>query len=146
MGEEAEDTHQPQGVVIFIRHQDRYLFIQRAEGLSLAGEWCPVSGAMEPGERQEDTIRREAMEEVAQPVRPLLRLGESPSRDGRWRLHWWLTEADEPLARIHSPREVADLGWLTLAQIRSLPDRSEIFLEMLQRVVAHRAPRLRGEE
>jgi len=136
MAEQAVDAR-PQGVVIFIRHQERYLFIQRAEGLSLAGLWCPVSGAMEPGERQEDTIQREAMEEVAQPVRPLLRLGESPSRDGRWRLHWWLTEADEPLARIHSPREVADLRWLTLAQIRALPDRSTIFLEMLQRVAAH---------
>lgn len=124
----------PEGVVIFIRHRDRYLFILRAEGQSLAGLWCPVSGAMEPGERQEDTAVREAMEEVAQPVRPLVRLGESPSRDGRWRLHWWLCEADDALARIHSPREVADLRWLTLAEIRALPDRSSVFLEMLGRV------------
>ena len=103
----------------------------------MAGLWCPVSGAMEPGECQEDTIRREAMEEVAQPVRPLLRLGESPSRDGRWRLHWWLAEADAPLARIHSPREVADLDWLTLTEIRALPDRTDVFLGMLQQVTAH---------
>jgi 8-oxo-dGTP diphosphatase len=126
----------PQGVVVFIRHGDRYLFIQRAEGKSLAGLWCPVSGAMEPGEGQEDTAIREAAEEVAQPIRPLARLGESPSRDGRWRLHWWLAEADAPLARIHAPREVAGLRWLTLDECRALPDRSAVFLAMLQRVAA----------
>ena len=125
----------PEGVILFIQHQDRYLFIERAEGQSLAGLWCPVSGAMEPGERQEDTIIREAMEEVGQPVRPIRRLGESPSRDGRWRLHWWLSVADEAVAVIASPREVADLRWLTLDVIRRLPDRSPIFEEMLTRCV-----------
>lgn len=124
----------PEGVVVFIRHGARYLFIQRAEGKSLAGLWCPVSGAMEAGESQADTLVREAMEEVAQPVRPVQRLGESPSRDARWRLHWWLAEADVPCATIASPTEVADLAWLTTDEIRRLPDRSAIFLEMLWRV------------
>mgnify|MGYP005731828129 CR=1 FL=1 len=126
----------PEGVVAFIRHGTRYLFILRAPGKSLAGLWCPVSGAMEPGESQEDTVVREALEEVAQPVRPLGRIGESPSRDDRWRLHWWLAEADEPVAIINSPREVADLRWLTLDEIRRLPDRSAVFLSMLAAVEA----------
>lgn len=127
-------TEKPEGVVVFIRHDDHYLFILRAEGKSLAGLWCPVSGAMEPGERQEETAVREAGEEVAQPIHSLVRLGESPSRDDHWRLHWWLAEASERVATIHSPREVADLRWLTCAEVRALPDRSTIFLEMLARV------------
>lgn len=124
----------PEGVIVFIRHGDRYLFIQRAEGKSLAGLWCPVSGAMEPGESQEATAIREAGEEVAQPIRPLVRLGESPSRDGKWRLHWWLAEASERVAVMNSPREVADLRWLRPDEVRALPDRSAIFLEMWEQV------------
>jgi 8-oxo-dGTP diphosphatase len=127
----------PEGVIVFIRHGAHYLFIERAPGKSLAGLWCPVSGAMEPGECQEDTAIREAGEEVAQPIRPLVRLGESPSRDGHWRLHWWLAEADDQVATIHSPREVAALRWLTLSEIRALPDRSAIFLGMLEQVESH---------
>lgn len=111
---------QPEGVVIVLPRDGRYLFIKRAAGVPLPGRWGPVSGRIEFGEPQEQTVVREAREEVGVEVRPIRKLQEGRSEDGRFLLHYWLAELVSGEPWCASPDEVADLAWLDLEQIRAL--------------------------
>jgi mutator protein MutT len=94
--------------------------IRRAPGVTVAGAWCFVGGAIEPGETQAQAVVREFREEVGGRVRPLEHIWEYDHPDGTLRLHWWRVEVlDEALAP--NPDEVAEVRWCTVAEILALP-------------------------
>jgi 8-oxo-dGTP pyrophosphatase MutT (NUDIX family) len=47
-----------------IELEEKYLFIQRSEETSRAGQWCPPGGGRKPNESQEEACIRETFEEV----------------------------------------------------------------------------------
>jgi 8-oxo-dGTP pyrophosphatase MutT (NUDIX family) len=79
-------------VAILIEKDRRYLFVQRPPGDPFEGYWGPPTGKVEPGENQEQTVTREAMEELGIPVRPLKKVWECITTTGEYILHWWTVQ------------------------------------------------------
>lgn len=140
-GEGAGSPHEAgtarvEGVVVVVRRADRFLVIRRAEGVCAAGAWCFVGGAVEAGESQVQAVEREFREEVGGTARPIRKVWEYESSDGRLRLHWWLADVDaEPLAP--NPAEVQELRWCSIPEIERLPELLESNRRFLREVVAN---------
>ncbi len=121
------------GVVVVVRRGRLLLVIRRATGVAAPGAWCFVGGAREPGESEEGAVVREFREEVGGVVRPLRRIWDYRSPDGRLSLAWWLAELDESSPRLEpNPAEVAELAWLDAREIARLPDLLESNREFLE--------------
>lgn len=113
-------TDRYQVVSLVIRRGDRLLLGKRSLTESAAsGYWCAISGGIEPGESEEQTVVREAEEEIGVKVRPVRKLGELDTRDGRIRLHWWLVEIEtgEPFLKND---EHSELRWVTIDELKLL--------------------------
>lgn len=107
------------GVIIVLQRGERFLVGRRAAHKPAAGYWTQVSGKVEPGEAQPDTVVREAREELGCEVRPLEKLQELPSHNGRYRLHYWRAEihAGEPCI---CNDELTALRWVTVQELRAM--------------------------
>ncbi len=93
--------------------------IRRSAAVRLPGYWTPLSGTIEAGESQEDTLVREVREEVGLEVRPIAKVWECPTDDQSYRLHWWTAQVLggrlEPDAR-----EVEEVRWVTASEFEKL--------------------------
>ncbi len=101
-------------VAVVMRHR-RVLVVKRAPTTRRPGFWTPISGAVEPGERQSAAVVREVAEEVGLSVAPLAKVWECDTDDGTFRLHWWTATVTGGALRLN-PREVSEARWI-------LPDR-----------------------
>lgn len=117
----------PDAVVAVVTHRNRVLVVRRGPAVRRPGYWTPVSGAVEPGESQAETVVREVAEEVGLAVAPLVKVWECDTDDGSFRLHWW-TAAVTGGALRPDPAEVSEARWIT-------PDR---FGELHPTFAAHR--------
>jgi 8-oxo-dGTP diphosphatase len=106
-------------VVAVIRRAGRVLVIQRGPRATLAGYWCLPSGRIEPGETQAQTVVREMREELGLVVRPLAKIWQCPTDDGRFLLHWW-TVAEDGSDPTPDPAEVTATQWVTAAEFLEL--------------------------
>ena len=123
------------GAVAVICRADRLLVIRRAATVEAPGTYCFPGGALEPGETEEDAIRRELREELGVDVVPVRRIWQSITP---WQvdLRWWLADLDPAAALQPNPAEVASAHWLTRADIRPLPElltSNHHFLDALER-------------
>lgn len=73
-----------------ITRDEEILVIRRGPEVSYSGHLAPVSGRVEPGESEAETLVREAREEVGLEVRPIERVWDCPAEGGTYHLHWWL--------------------------------------------------------
>ncbi|WP_031515813.1 NUDIX hydrolase [Streptomyces sp. NRRL F-5123] len=108
-----------EAVVAVLREDGRILVILRGPQARESGYWAPLSGTVEPGERQQDALVREVREEVGLRVTPLAKVWESTSADGRFVLHWW-TAAVTGGALTPDPREVSEARWVTAEEYARL--------------------------
>src|SRR5205085_11513727 len=106
-------------VVIVIFDAARVLMIRRAQGRPRAGYWMPPSGAVEPGETQEQAVVREAREELGLAVEPTAAIWSCSSDDGAFALHWWRARI---VGGTLSPdgREVADARFVDAVERAAL--------------------------
>ena len=116
------------GVVIVLQREQRFLIGKRAAHKPAAGYWTQVSGKREPGESEEQTVVREAREELGCEVRALRKLQELPSANGEFQLHYWLAEIVEGEPAINDD-ELEELAWLT---VQELAQRQPVFREDLE--------------
>jgi 8-oxo-dGTP diphosphatase len=108
-------------VVVVIRRGQRVLLIRRGAHVPFAGYWAPVSGKIERGEQPEEAVVREVREELGIAVRPLSKVWECASSDGRYWLHWWLAEpVDAEVSLRLNAREVDSARWLRPSEFRHL--------------------------
>lgn len=109
------------GVVAVILRGERFLVIRRSQHVRAPGMHCFPGGGIEPGETEEQALRRELLEELSVAAQPIRRLAESVTP---WQVHlaWWLAEIDADAALIPHPDEVESFHWLTAAEIRALPN------------------------
>lgn len=107
------------GVIIVLQRGMRFLVGRRAQHKPAAGYWTQVSGKVEPGEDQRDTVAREAMEELGCRVVAEEKLQELPSHNGRYRLHYWRATLLEGEPAI-SNEELTALRWVTVEELREL--------------------------
>jgi 8-oxo-dGTP pyrophosphatase MutT (NUDIX family) len=125
---------QIQAVTIVIKKDNRYLLGKRSLWkVSAPGYWCPVSGKIEAGETEAETVYREAFEEVGLKVEPLKKLCEMDTRDGSCRLHWWTVKILEGEAFLKN-NEHSEIGWFTIEEMALL---DPIFHEDLELIRTH---------
>ena len=117
----ADQSSASRGVVAVILRSERFLVIRRSQHVRAPGMYCFPGGGIEPGESEDQAIRRELAEELQLAVRPVRRIWESVTP---WSvaLAWWIAEIDEASIPRPNPLEVETFLWLTAGEIRLLPD------------------------
>jgi 8-oxo-dGTP pyrophosphatase MutT (NUDIX family) len=104
-------------VMIILVRDDKYLLGKRSPWKEKApGFWCPISGHVEPGESEEEAVRREAREEIGVCVEVIRKLTSLPTHDQKVMLHWWLVQLIEGEPRINND-ENSELGWFTKKEL-----------------------------
>jgi NAD+ diphosphatase len=120
-------------VLIALRDGDRWLQIRRASGVPAAGRVCFPTGMVDPGETLERAVIREAREELGLAVRIVSRFADSPFPE--WGEHVYGYEVEVAGGALTpEPAEVAEVMWLTPAEIAAHPDRlrvAEVFAAAL---------------
>jgi len=119
---------------VVVSQAGRVLVIRRGAGARRSGYWAPLSGRIEAGERQEDTVVREVREEVGLTVTPLARVWECLTDDGEFVLHWWTASAEPGELRL-DPDEVSDARWVEPAEFLRLQPTFASDREFFERVL-----------
>jgi len=109
--------------------EERYLVIRRAAGIAAPGKYCFPGGGIEPGETEDEALRRELREELAAEVQPLRCIWRSVTSWGV-SLSWWFSTLVDETVIVPNPAEVASVHWLSrdemLALAELLVDRDHV--------------------
>ena len=118
------------GVVAVVTRGERFLVIRRSQHVRAPGMHCFPGGTIEPGESEIEATRRELLEELSLTATPMQLLWRSVTP---WNIElaWWSVEIDPSADPIPNPLEVQACHWLTVAEIRSLPQLLASNLEFL---------------
>jgi len=108
------------GAVGVIEQEGRLLVIRRSRSVVAPGAYCFPGGGIEPGETEQEALRREIREELGVDVQPVRRIWQSvtPWHVG---LAWWLCELDDGGEPAPNPVEVESVRWCTLDEMARLP-------------------------
>ena len=108
-----------QAVAVIIRKGDKFLLIKRAKKGEAENYWCPITGAIEQDETQEQTVIREASEEMGIRVKPIQKVWECYTEDKQYLLHWWSAKLiDDRITMNHD--EVKDYQWVNCEQMKNI--------------------------
>ncbi len=109
-----------QVVVAIIEKNGKFLLGKRSEDKgSSAGLWAAISGQIEPGETEEVALVREVFEEVGLHIKPVVKITEFDTEDGRAHIHWWRVSITDGEAHLHDGENTA-LIWVTLDEMKKL--------------------------
>lgn len=129
-----DESPQRDAIVAVLRRGDRVLVIERGPEARRSGYWAPLSGKVEPGERQAEALVREVREEVGLRVSPLAKVWESETDDRRFRLHWWTADVAQGEV-VMQPGEVSDARWVTVEEFLALEPTFAEDREFFERVL-----------
>jgi 8-oxo-dGTP diphosphatase len=123
------------GVVAVIPRGQRLLVIRRSQLVRAPGAFCFPGGAIEEGEQEAGALVREVDEELNVRIEPVRQIWASVTP---WsvQLSWWLAELPVTSEPRPNPLEVESVQWMTIAEIRKLPELLESnhhFLDALAR-------------
>lgn len=108
-----------QAVAIVIKTGNRFLLIKRAKKGQAEDYWCPITGAIENGESQEQAVVREASEEMGIAVAPVKKVWECYTEDKEYLLHWWSAKLVDATITMN-PDEVKDYQWVSYEEMKGL--------------------------
>jgi 8-oxo-dGTP diphosphatase len=120
-----------QAVAVIIRQAGKFLLIKRAKKDAAEDYWCPITGAVEPGETQEQAVKREAFEEMGIEVTPIKKVWECHTHDDKYVLHWWSAEMRASRIRMNL-QEVKAYKWLSYEQMKRIPKMFKTDLEFFK--------------
>ncbi len=108
-----------EGVCAIIRLGPKFLLGKRSLEKTLApGWWSPISGGMEPGETEAETIVRECREEIGCDAKAVKKVTTLNLENGVI-LHFWIVEIEGDPFLANS--ENSELRWFTIEELRSTP-------------------------
>lgn len=106
-------------VAVVLEKNGKFLLIKRAKKGEAENYWCPITGAVEPGETQAQAVIREAEEEMGLDVKPLKKIWQCYTEDKQYLIHWW--SAEQLNATITpDPAEVKEYCWVTFTEMQQL--------------------------
>jgi ADP-ribose pyrophosphatase YjhB (NUDIX family) len=108
------------GVVAVVMRGEQFLVIRRSQHVRAPGMHCFPGGTIEPGESEDEAVRREMHEELSVVATPRRLLWRSVTPWGV-ELAWWVAEIDEAAMPNANPLEVEAFQWLSAAEICELP-------------------------
>lgn len=108
-----------EAIAVVIKRDDRYLLIKRAKKGEAEDYWCPITGAVEKNETQEQAVIREAREEMGIDVKPIRRVWECFTEDKRYLLHWWFVRVLSDAIEMN-PDEVKEYDWVTYPEMQKI--------------------------
>ena len=137
MLEIPEDAGRRGAVAVVIR-QKRFLVIRRSQQVVAPGAFCFPGGGIEPDESEQEALVREIREELGVTIEPVRRLWQSVTP---WKVHlsWWLSRLDPDAVLAPNPAEVESVHWLTVEEMRQLPDLLESNHDFLQALTKQRS-------
>ncbi len=103
-------------VAVIIKKAGRFLLIKRAKKDASEDYWCPVTGAVEKDETQEQAVIREAEEEVGIAVEPVKKVWECLTHNKQYRLHWWTARHIGGEISVN-PLEVKEYKWVSVSEM-----------------------------
>ena len=130
-GEPTQSQPVKRGVVAVARQGDLFLAIRRGAAVAAPGRLCFPGGHIEPGEEEHEAVVRECMEELAATVEPGACVWRSTTGWGT-ALAWWSVTLSDSSVLVPHPVEVAEILWLTAAEMIAEPallDGNRTFLE-----------------
>ena len=123
------------GVVAVARRAGRFLAIRRGAAVAAPGRLCFPGEHIEPGEEEHEAVARECREELAAMVTPAACVWRSTTAWGT-SLAWWTVTLEENVVLVPHPVEVAEILWLSAAEMMDEPtllDGNRTFLESVLR-------------
>ncbi len=123
-------TNQRRGAAAVIVRNQRWLVIRRAERVVAPGRYCFPGGGLEAAETEAQAVIRELREELQVDVQPIRRLWTSVTVS-RVHLAWWHARLAPSVEPVPNPEEVASHHWMSLDELRSLPELLESNREFL---------------
>lgn len=123
------------GVVGIVVRDGRLLVIRRSMSVEAPGAYCFPGGAIEEGETEAEALGREFIEELGVSIKSVRRVWRSRT-DWNVELAWWLAELPQHASFRPRAKEVASTHWLTIGEIRGLPNllsSNSQFLDALER-------------
>ena len=101
----------------------RILMTRRAAAIPYPNLWCFPGGGIEAGEDEVTALKREWREELGTSIEAVRKIGSyaitTPA--GRFPLHWYFVTSDEDVFQ-PNPQEVAEVKWISVADVLNLPD------------------------
>lgn len=113
-------------IMALITYQDRVLLV-RQPNLKPKHRFTLVTGFVEPGERMEDTVQREALEEVGLTVHNIRYHSSQPWPFPAALMMGFRAEATHPNLQLLD-KELEAARWFTRAQLKEALDSNEIYL------------------
>ena len=108
------------GIIGVIQNDGQLLVIQRSANVRAPLAWCFPGGEIEYGETHEQALIREMQEEILVEVAPGRLLMTQSKHGCALILHCWSATIVRGTPT-PNPSEIANLRWLTPAQIRTQP-------------------------
>ena len=106
-------------VAVVIKKNGKFLMIKRAKKGEAEDYWCPITGAVEKGEQQEQAVIREAKEEMGITVKPIKKVWECFTEDNQYRLYWWYVKLLNDEIKMNRA-EVKEYRWVDYAQMQKI--------------------------
>lgn len=106
-------------VAVVLEKNGTFLLIRRAKKGQAEDYWCPITGAVEPGETQAEAVIREAREEMGLNVRPVKKVWQCYTEDKQYLIHWWYAEQLNTVVT-PNPEEVKEYRWVRFEDMQKL--------------------------
>jgi 8-oxo-dGTP pyrophosphatase MutT (NUDIX family) len=106
-------------IAVVLQKDGAFLLIKRAKKGQAEDYWCPITGAVEPGETQPEAVIREAREEMGLEVRPSHKVWQCYTQDKQYMIHWWCAELTSEHMQMNTS-EVKEYRWLHYRDMQKL--------------------------